>query len=65
MIMKKQYISPEAEVFVCKINSMLMASANLDSLTEPESDMEIIPQESELPEEASEENVFNGRGLDW
>lgn len=65
MIMKKQYISPEAEVFVCKINSMLMASTNLDSLTEPESDMEIIPQESGLPEEASEENVFNGRGLDW
>ena len=64
MIMKKQYISPEAEVFVCKINSMLMASANLDSLTEG-IDMEIIPQENGLPEETSADNVFNGRGLDW
>ncbi len=65
MIMKKQYISPKAEVFVCKINSMLMASANLDSLTELGSDMEIVPQENELPDVVSEENVFNGRGLDW
>lgn len=65
MIMKKQYISPKAEVFVCKINSMLMASANLDSLTEPGSDMNIVPQEDELPDVVSEENVFNGRGLDW
>ena len=62
---KKQYISPEAEVFVCKINSMLMASANLDSLTELGSDMGIVPQENVLPEESSEENVFNGRELDW
>ena len=62
---KKQYISPEAEVFVCKINSMLMASANLDSLTEQGSDMQIVPQEDVLPEVVSENNVFNGRGLDW
>ena len=65
MIMKKQYISPEAEVFVCKINSMLMASANLDSLTELGSDMEIVPQEDVLPEETSADNVFNGREFDW
>lgn len=24
--MKKQYISPKAEVFVCKVNAMIMAS---------------------------------------
>ena len=63
--MKKQYISPKAEVFVCKINSMLMASANLDSLTEPGSDMDIIPQESGLPDEVSGDNVFNAREFDW
>ena len=65
MIMKKQYISPEAEVFVCKINSMLMASANLDSLTELGSDMGIVPQEDGLPEVVSEDNVFNAREFDW
>ena len=58
--MKKQYISPEAEVFVCKINSMLMASANLDSLIN-ETNGEIIP--------VSEENTgeFSGRdtSYDW
>jgi len=58
MIMKKQYISPKAEVFVCKINSMLMASANLDSLID-ETNGEIIP--------VSEENIgeFSGRDIDY
>ena len=60
MIMKKQYISPEAEVFVCKINSMLMASANLDSLI-GETNGEIIPVSEENPGE------FSGRdtSYDW
>ena len=57
---KKQYISPEAEVFVCKINSMLMASARLD---EPDSVEEIVP--SNDPPGTGGDNVFNGRGLDW
>ena len=58
MIMKKQYILPKAEVFVCKINSMLMASANLDSLID-ETNGEIIP--------VSEENIgeFSGRDTDY
>ena len=55
--MKKQYISPEAEVFVCKINSMLMASDNLGA---PDSVEEIIPS-NDLPED----NIFNARELDW
>ena len=59
------HITVDLEGGMNKINSMLMASANLDSLTELGSDMEIIPQENVLPVEDSEENVFNGRGLDW
>ena len=57
MIMKKQYISPEAEVFVCKINSMLMAS---DTLGAPDSVEEIIPSN-----DPPEDDVFNARELDW
>jgi hypothetical protein len=55
--MKKQYISPEAEVFVCKINGMLMASGDLGA---PEAIEEIIPS----PEPPSDD-VFNGREFDW
>ena len=60
--MKKEYIAPEAEVFVCKINSMLMASARLG---EPDSVEEIVPS-SDAPGEGGD-NVFNGRGsgYDW
>ena len=58
--MKKQYISPVAEVFVCKINSMLMASEVLGA---PESVEEIIPS-NEAPG-TGEDNVFNGREFDW
>lgn len=44
MIMKKkQYISPEAEVFVCKTNAMLMAS-KLDPES-PSQSLEIDPEE--------------------
>ena len=60
MIMKKQYISPEAEVFVCKINSMPMASDNLGA---PDSIEEIIPS-SDAPG-TGEDNVFNAREFDW
>ena len=58
--MKKQYIAPESEVFVCKINSMLMASARLDSLV-GESSGQITPVSEENPGE------FSGRGTsyDW
>ena len=58
--MKKQYISPETEIFVCKINSMLMASARLD---DPEAVEEIIPS-SDAPGDG-EDNVFNAREFDW
>lgn len=51
---KKQYISPEAEVFECKANAMLMASNDLGA---PESLEEIIPS-SDPPQD----DVFNGRG---
>ena len=43
MIMKKQYISPVAEVFVCKMNAMLMAS-KLDPES-PSQSLEIDPEE--------------------
>ena len=57
---KKEYISPEAEVFVIKTNAILMASANLDSLVDdPLGDMEIIPQDDVLPDTPSDDNVFN------
>lgn len=57
---KKDYIAPVAEVFVCKINSMLMASAHLDSLV-GETSGEITPVSEENPGE------FSGRGTsyDW
>lgn len=41
--MKKQYISPVAEVFVCKMNAMLMAS-KLDPES-PSQSLEIDPEE--------------------
>ncbi len=58
--MKKQYIAPESEVFVCKINSMLMASARLDSLV-GETSGQITPV-SEV-----NDGEFSGRsnGYDW
>lgn len=60
--MKKQYISPEALVFECKANAVLMASANLDSLIDADplvDDMTITPVDDILPETPSEDNVFN------
>lgn len=53
--MKKQYISPKSEVFECKVNGMMMASANLDSLI-GETSGDIVPVDVENPGE------FSGRG---
>ncbi len=54
---KKDYIAPVAEVFVCKINSLLMASARLD---DPEAVEDVTPS-SDPPQD----NVFNAREFDW
>ena len=54
---KKQYISPEVEVFVCKINSLLMASGDLGS---PESIEDVIPST-----DPPQDDVFNSREYGW
>lgn len=53
--MKKQYISPEAEVFGCKVNAMLMGSL-LDPLEDVQ---DIIPTDDINPDE------FSGHEFDF
>ena len=52
--MKKKYISPETAVFVCNMNSLLMAS-KLDVLDD---DLSVIPTDDEFDGE------FSSRDLD-
>ena len=54
--MKKQYISPEAEVFVCKMNAMIMAS---------KMDPESISQELEINPDENYGGEFSAHSLDW
>lgn len=56
--MKKHYISPVAEVFVCKTNAMLMAS-KLDPES-PSQSLEIDPEEDYGGEFSS-----HGTSYDW
>ena len=53
--MKKTYISPETVVFVCKTNSLLMAS----QLNEVLDDIAVTPTEEEY------EGEFSVRDLDF
>ena len=58
MIMKKQYISPVAEVFVCKTNAMLMASKFAPEVDSPS----ITPTDDE---EITDEINSLGTDYDW
>lgn len=59
MIMeKKQYISPVAEVFVCKTNAMLMASKFAPEVDSPS----ITPTDDE---EITGDINGRGSGFDW
>ena len=55
---KKQYISPEAEVFVCKTNAMLMAS----KFAPEEANPSITPTDDE---EIIGDINGRGSGYDW
>ena len=56
--MKKQYISPESEVFECKTDAMLMASAFSPSIPNPI----ITPTDDE---EISGDINGRSNGYDW
>ena len=58
--MKNQYIAPEAEVFVCKTNAMLMASKFAPEILAPS----ITPSDDPADEITGEING-RGNGYDW
>ena len=57
--MKKTYISPEAVVFVCKTNSLLMASNLGDALDSNPTNPIVTPTDEEYDGE------FSSRELDF
>lgn len=57
---KRTYISPEAEVFGCKVNAMLMAS----TLAPSDDPQNIIPTDEEFNEEFSSHD-FDFSEFDW
>ena len=58
--MKKQYISPVAEVFECKVNAMMM-----NSVTESLDDLLVDDNVSILPSEDEFDGVFSAHGDDF
>jgi len=63
-MLKKEYISPEVQVFQCKVNTMLMVSGeSLDELLSND-DFNIVPDDDWTPTDDSD-NVFNSHADDF
>jgi len=63
-MLKKEYISPEVQVFQCKVNTMLMVSGeSLDELLSND-DFNIVPDDDWTPTDDSN-NVFNSHADDF
>ena len=62
-MLKKEYISPEVQVFQCKVNTMLMVSGeSLDELLSND-DFNIVPDDDWAPDDS--DNVFNSHADDF